>query len=155
MNLVKKNSSSISNQILDELITTIEIIGIDSTIRTLQDAKTSGLLMQDSNVDFILHSISKITSVSKERITDGNDRSDDRKFAVAASVYFIKKECNYSLSELKLVFNKDVSALSRYNSMVENLSKKPKTEFDKKLDGIVKKMNILLKEKKLQNGKQI
>jgi hypothetical protein len=151
--MMRNSNNSISNQILDELITTIEIIGIDSTIKTLQEAKTSGLLMQDSNVDFILHSISKITSVSKDRITDGNDRSDDRKYAVACSVYFIKKECNYSLAELKLVFNKDVSALSRYNSMVENMPKKPKTDFDKKLDEIVKKMTIILKEKNSQNGK--
>jgi hypothetical protein len=153
MNFGINQGGSISNQILDTLITTIEVIGIDNTLKSLHDAKTSGLLMQDSDVDFILNCISKITSVSRDRITDGNDRSDDRKFAVAASVYFIKKECNFSLKDLKLIFHKDASALSRYNSMVENIAKNPKTDFDKKLDDVVKKMNILIKQKKLQNAK--
>ncbi len=146
-------SNSISNIILDELITTVEVIGIEKTIKTLQEAKNNGLISQDSDIDFIIDSISKITSVSKERIINGNDRNDERKMALAACVYFIKNKCAYSLSELKLIFNKDTSQLSRYNTMVENLPQNPKNDFDKRLTDIVKKMKILLTQKKLNNGK--
>jgi hypothetical protein len=148
-----KEVQSISNKILDELITTVEVIGIEKTIKTLQDAKNNGLIMNDNDIDFILESVSKLTSVSKERIINGNDRNDDRKIALAICVYFIKKQCAYSLNELKNIFNKDASQLSRYNSLVENMSKTPKTQFEKRMEEIVKKMKILLTQKKLENGK--
>lgn len=150
-----RREQSISNLILDELFETVELIGIERTIKTLQDAKMSSLLKQDVNIDFIISAISEISGVPKQKILYGNDRSDDKKMAVALSVFIIKNEFNYSFTDLKKIFNKDQSALCRYYDLVENLSKKPKTEFEKKLDGTLKQINLLLTEKKLKNAEQI
>ena len=152
MNLPMKLNGSISNQIFDELMTTVEVIGIDRTIKTLQDAKANSLILEDLNIEFILKCVNQITGVSKERILSGNDRNDERKIAIALCVYFIKKEFFYSYGDMSKIFNKDESSLSRYNSIVENKADKPKTDFDKNIDSYYKKINLLITEKKLKNG---
>jgi hypothetical protein len=148
-----KSSLNISALILDELLLTVEVIGIEKTIKTLQAAKQNNLLSQDFFVDFILDTVADVMKITKERIVSGNDRkTDERKMAIALSVYFIRNECNYSYSELKLIFNKDESNLSRYYSMVENRPEKSKTDFDKKIEEYYKKINLLIIQKKLKNG---
>ena len=148
--------ASISTAIFDELLTTVEVIGIESTIKALQEAKSKSLILQDLDIDFILNSVSIITSVPKDRILNGNDRNDDRKIAIAVCVFFIKNEYSYSYNELSRLFNnKTVSTLSRYNTLADSVPKKPKTEFDKRLDNTIKKMNLLITEKKLKNGETI
>lgn len=147
-----KLNGSISNKIFDELMTTVEVIGIDRTIKTLQDAKANSMILEDLNIEFILNCVNQITNVSRERILNGNDRNDERKIAIALCVYFIKKEFYYSYGDMSKIFNKDESSLSRYNSIVENRPDKPKSEFDKNVENYYKKINLLITEKKLKNG---
>lgn len=147
-----KLNGSISNQIFDELMTTVEVIGIDRTIKTLQEAKANSLILEDLNIEFILSCVKQVTGVSKDRILNGNDRNDERKIAIALCVYFIRKEFFYSYGDMSKIFNKDESSLSRYNSIVENKADKPKTEFDKNIESYYKKINLLITEKKLKNG---
>jgi hypothetical protein len=147
-----KLNGSISNQIFDELMTTVEVIGIDRTIKTLQEAKANNLILENLNIEFILKCVTQVTSVSKERILNGTDRSDDRKIATALCVYFIKREFFYSYGDMSKIFNKDESSLSRYNSLIENVPDKPKSELDKNIDNYLKKINLLITEKKLKNA---
>jgi hypothetical protein len=147
-----KKGMSVSSSIFDELLSTVEVIGIERTIKSLQDAKSTSLVLDDLNIDFILNVVTQITSVSKERILSGNDRNDERKMALGLCIYFIKKEFFYSYSDLKKIFNKDESVLSRYNSLVEDIPKNPKIGLHKKLDDYYKKINLLITEKKLKNG---
>jgi hypothetical protein len=148
-----KNNVSISSQVFDELLTTIEVIGLDKTIQTLKDVKANSLILNDMNIDFIITSVSSITNVQKDRILNGADRNDDRKIAISLCVYFIKTEFSYTYSEIKNIFNKGESALSRYNTLIEKSPKNPKTQLDKKISEYIKKINLLIQEKKLTNGK--
>ena len=138
-------------EVFDELFLTIELIGIDGTIKALKEAKTN-CVSKDFNVDFILNVCVQVTGVAKERILHGNDRTDERKMAISLCVYFIKQHLAYSLTQSKKIFNKDESALSRYNANVENRPNKPKTEFEKILDTNYKKINLIITEKKLTHG---
>ena len=147
---------SISNLIFDELFSTVESIGVERTIKTLKDAKSNSLILKDLNIDFIITSSSEVTGVSKERILHGADRNDERKIAIALCVFFIKSELGYSLGEIKRILNKDESALSRYNSLVEKIKDnkaKIKSNFDKQLEDNYRKINLLITEKNLINGK--
>jgi len=152
MILTMKLKGSISNQIFDELMTTVEVIGIDRTIKTLQEAKANSLILEDLNIEFILSCVNQVTEVSKDRILNGNDRNDERKIAIALCVYFIRKEFFYSYGDMSKIFNKDESSLSRYNTLIENRTDKPKTDFDKNIENYYKKINLLITEKKLKNG---
>ena len=147
-----KQHPSTSQKIFDELFNTVEVLGVDGTIKSLQSARSKNLILKDMDVEFILGSVSEITCVSREMILNGSSRNDERKIALAACVYFFKKEFYYSLTDIKKIINKDTAQLSRYNAMVENLPVKPKTEFDKNLDAVIKKMKLLITEKKLKSN---
>jgi hypothetical protein len=146
-------SPSISTLVFDELLTTLEIIGVDETIKTLKAAKSKSLILEDFDVDFVIKSIAEITGVLSDRILFGIDRSDERKMALALSIYFVKNECKYTYQDLKKIFSKDESALWRYYNMVDNLPEKPKTDFDKKLSTYTKKMNLLITQRKIKKEK--
>jgi hypothetical protein len=140
---------SVSSRIFDEIISTIEVIGVEMTIKKLQEAKSCGnLILSDPNIELVLNIVVEVTGVDKERIISGNDRSDERKMAVALSIYSIKNHYYYSYTQLKKVFNKDESALQRYYKHIDKLPAKPKTDFDKKLDSYNKKVNSLINQRK-------
>lgn len=139
--------------LFEELLSTIEAIGVDSTIKTLKNAKSSSLIMTDLNIDFIINCVCETTSLSKDRIINGKDKSDERKMALALCVHFLKNELNYSYKDISTILKKDASALSKYNSFVKNLPTKTKTEFDKKLESHIKRITILITEKKMNYAK--
>ena len=145
--------ASISTTIFDELLTTIEKIGVDRTVKILQEAKLKSVLLNDMNIEFVLNTVSEVTSVSRDTILNGVIRNDERKIAIALCVYFIKSEFSYSYPEMAKIFNKDASQLSRYNTIVECTEPLSKIDFDKKLLGYFKKIKLLITEKKLNNGK--
>jgi hypothetical protein len=151
---IMKQPNSISNTIFDELLTTVESIGIEKTIKTLKDAKLNALTLEDSGVDYVITLVSQITNISKDKILHGNERNDEKKIAIALSVYFVKQETHYSFSQLKKIFNKDEASLYRYNQMIENLKiSKKKTDFEKKIDSYFVNIKLLLTEKKIKNAK--
>jgi len=143
---------AISSLILAELFETVEVIGIEKTIKTLKDAKLQSLIGQKDEIDMVLTAVSELTEVSKDRILSSYDRTDDRKLAMAVSVFILRSEFDYSYPDLKKIFNKDTAALYRYYEMIEKMPEKPKTEFDKKIDSVLKKIKLFLTKKKLTNG---
>jgi hypothetical protein len=145
-----KNLASISSNIFDELIVTVERIGVDKTIKSLQEARSNILTLSDMNVENIINAVTEITGVQKERILHGTDRSDERKMAISLCIFFIKNEFGYSYSDLKKIFNKDEAALYRYHQTIDNLPVKPKTEFDIKLSECSKKLELLIIREKLK-----
>jgi len=145
-----KSSASISSLVFDELLNSIELLGVDNTIKTLKEARSKKLILGDLNIDFVINSVSEVTGVSKEMILYGTERTDERKIALALCVYYIKNEFSYSYSDLNKIFKKDESGLSKYNSMVQNLPKIPKTEFDKTMFNYSKKLDLIITERKLK-----
>ena len=147
-----KNQLSISNAIFDELLTTVEIIGLNKTIKTLQDAKAQSLISKNLDIDNIINIVCEITNYRKDKLLIGNERSDDKKIAMALTVYFLKEILLFSYADIKKLLNKDESALYRYYQMVHERPKKPKTDFDKNLELNYKKINLIITEKKINNA---
>jgi len=145
-----KVSQSISNNIFDELLITVETIGVDKSIKALQEARSKLLILENSSIDSIITYISQVTGVLKERILHGTDRNDERKMAIALCVYFIKNQYDYSYSDLRKILCKDESALYRYHKMVENIPEVPKTDFDKILKENFKKIELYIITEKMK-----
>jgi hypothetical protein len=141
-------SPSISTLVFDELLTTLEMIGVENTIKTLKEAKKKNAF---TNIDFVVNTVSDVTNVDRDRILYGTDRSDERKMALSLAIYFVKIEFSYGYSDLKKIFNnKDRAALSRYYNMVSNLPATPKSDIDKKLKAYHKKISFFINEKKIK-----
>jgi len=143
-------TASISSSIFDELIVTIESIGVEKTKKSLQEARSTALILGNTSIDNIINVVAEITGVNKERILHGIDKGDERKMAIALSIYYIKVEFQYSYTDLKKIFNKDAGALCRYNKFIEHLPTKPKTDFDMKLSAYCKQVELLLTREKFK-----
>ena len=139
-------SKLISHILHDELLQTVSIVGIDKTIKALKEAQN----ISSEPVDFIIESVAEIVGIEKERILSGSSRTDERKIALAICIYFLRNKLTYSYLELKSIFNKDESALFRYNAMIEKIEKletKPTNEFEKKLLDCFNQMKTKFSEK--------
>ena len=147
-----KNQPSISTTIFDELLSTVEIIGVDKTIRTLQDAKANSLISKNLDIDNIINIVCEITNYKKDKLLIGNERNDAKKIAMSLTVYFLKEILSYSYADIKKVLNKDESALYRYYQMVNERPKKPITPFEQNLELNFKKVNLIITEKKIKNA---
>jgi hypothetical protein len=119
---------SISHSLVDELLTTIEAIGVENTIKTLQKAKSNSLILKDMNIDFILDAVADVTGVTRDRI-----------------LQFL-----YSYADIKKIFNKDQAQLYRYYGLVDKIPDKPKTEFDKTIETYQKKLTLLITREKFK-----
>ena len=137
--------------LFEELLSCIEVIGVEDTIKTLQDVKSRSLIKSDLTIDFIINIVADVTSLSRDRIINGKDKNDERKMALALCVHFLKNEFNYSYKDLSPLLKKDTSALSKYNSYVKKLPSESKTNFDKKLESYIKKIKLKIAEKKLND----
>jgi len=151
--MVEKNTAY--SEVMGEVFTAIESIGIDGTIKALKEAQTSSIILNDTDVEFVLQCVSNVTSIRRELILNGTERTDDRKIALSLSMYFVKEYTSLkSFEDLKKIFKKNVSLIHRNIKMVKEMPTKPKTDFDKKMDSHYKTIEKLIKEKKLNNGKQ-
>jgi hypothetical protein len=101
------------SDLFNEMFKTIEVMGVEETAKTLQKARFNSLTLHDGGIEFILKSVSSQTNVAIERIIHGTDKTDERKIAVALSVFFIKTELKYSYGTIKKILKKDEAALSR------------------------------------------
>ena len=86
--------------LFEELLSCIEVIGVEDTIKTLQDVKSRSLIKSDLTIDFIINIVADVTSLSRDRIINGKDKNDERKMALALCVHFLKNEFNYSYKDL-------------------------------------------------------
>lgn len=142
--------TSISASIFDELLVTVESIGVEKTIKHLQEARVVQLISEDVTIELILKIVSEVTGVTRECILHGKERSDERKMAIALCVYHTKNEFKYSYADIKKIFDKNEAGLYRYFKTVASLPVKPKTEFDKKLSEYSKQIELLITREKLK-----
>jgi len=146
------DSGNIGSEVMGELFKTIECITVDGTLTALRNAQKSSLILNDAKVEFILKCVSNVTSVRREVILNGTDRNDDRKIAICLSMYFIKTYTSLKLNEdLKKVFGKDVSLISRNLKIVKEIPAKPKTDFDKTMASHFKEIEKLINK---ENGRK-
>jgi hypothetical protein len=141
-----------SSDLFNEVLKTVEVMGMDETSKILQKARFNSLTLHDGNIEFILKTVSKQTSVEVERIIHGTDKTDERKIAVALCVYYIKAELKYSYGIIKKILKKDEAALSRYFSLVKRVDmKSPRGTLNQSLCSHINQLNVLFTEKKLNS----
>jgi len=136
--------------LLSEVFRSVEIMGVQSTVKCLQDARFNSMTLNDKRIEYILKEVSVETGVKIERIINGTDKTDERKIAVALCVFFIKRELHHSYSDMKKILKKDEAALSRYFTMVKNVDlENPRGYFDEALSLKIKKLNLVITERKI------
>ena len=140
-----------ANKLLQEILESVESIGIDNTTKILQNAKIQNIVIDDVNIESVLNIISIKCEVDVDRILNGKDKTDERKIATALCVYHFVENLHLSYADIKKVLNKDKAALSRLYSLVKGIDfKSPRGEFNKKIVSLVNEINLEILDKKIK-----
>ncbi len=140
------------SDVINEVFRNVDIMGIEDTVKVLRKARSEFLTLQDRGIEGILKVIIEYTGVTLERLIHGTDKTDERKIAIALSVYFIKTDLGYPYADIKKIMKKDEAALSRYFGLIKSLNPNNlRGDFDKTLYKSYQELNILFTEQKLAN----
>jgi hypothetical protein len=99
--------------LIQELLKSVEALGIDGTTNVLKVARNNSLTLQDKRVEFVLQIISQNYVISIEDIINSHSKSTRRMLALKFSIYYLYEVFNISFGDLKLIFKRDKSLLSR------------------------------------------
>jgi hypothetical protein len=104
---------NISTQLIEELLRSIDEIGIEKTIGTLQIARQS---KDTSEVlkEFIIISTCKEFGINKKELLVGKKYTAQRKNAIGVASILLKQHCNISQSKIAIILRKDNSNISKY-----------------------------------------
>ena len=72
-------TAKISNNpidLLSEVFRSVEIMGVQSTVKCLQDARFNSMTLNDKRIEYILKEVSTETGVKIERIINVTDKTD-------------------------------------------------------------------------------
>lgn len=108
-----------SLNLINELLESVRDLGVSGTTIVLQNARSNSLTLSDKNVEFVLKMISNHYKLPIEEITR-NTRSKYtiKRNALSFSIYYLHNSFEYSFGQLKNVFNRDKSQLSRFNAFI-------------------------------------
>lgn len=133
--------------LIQELLKSVEALGIDGTTNVLKVARNSSLTLQDKRVEFVLHIISQNYVISIEDIINSHSKSTRRMLALKFSIYYLYEVFNISFGDLKLIFKRDKSLLSRSAKEMREMVQKNKSIIEVK-----NRFDLLITDFKIKNN---
>ena len=132
--------------LIHELLKSVEVLGVEATTDALKCARTNTLTLEDKRIDFVLKMVSKHYMVPIDQIIHSNSKSVIRMFALKFCVFYLYDSFGFSFAELKKIFKRHKSLLSRNTSEIKLLMKENET-----IKTAKNKFDLLITEFKLQN----
>ena len=99
--------------LIQELLKSVEVLGVDATTNALKMARSNTLTLQDKRVEFVLKMCSNQFSQTIEDIINSHNKSYKRMLALKFSIYYLYEVFDISFGDLKMIFKRDKSLLSR------------------------------------------
>lgn len=109
--------------LIQELLKSVEALGIDATTNALKMARTNSLTLQDKRVEFVLNMVSQNYIFPIEEIINSHSKSNRRVLALKFSIYYLYEVFDISFGDLKLIFKRDKSLLSRSAKEIREMIK--------------------------------
>jgi hypothetical protein len=133
--------------LIQELLKSVEVLGVDATTSVLKVARTNTLTLQDKRVEFVLKMVSSHYMQPIEEIINSHNKSVKRMLALKFSIFYLYDAFEFSFTDLKMLFKRDKSLLSRstkeIKQMVVNNSNVQQTK---------NKFDLLITDFKLKNN---
>ena len=107
--------------LIQELLKSVEVLGVDATTNVLKIARSNTLTLQDKRVEFVLKMVSSHYLQSIEDIINSHNKSYKRMMALKFSIYYLYEVFDFSFSDLKMFFKRDKSLLSRSTKEIKEL----------------------------------
>jgi len=142
MNKDRKNA----NYLINELLHTIDKIGIKETIQALKRKQED---IQSSIPELqihIIHQTCKQFNIQEETLLRGRDKSEERYNAIGVCAFLLHNHLGITQTKISMLLKKDISTISRHLKRLSCLDKKYKNE--RELEIIISDLDIKIKEYK-------
>jgi hypothetical protein len=133
--------------LIQELLKSVEVLGVDATTNVLKIARSNTLTLQDKRVEFVLKMVSSHYIQSIEDIINSHNKSYKRMMALKFSIYYLYEVFDFSFSDLKMFFKRDKSLLSRSTKEIKEL-----IDSNQNIKGTKNKFDLLVTDFKLKNN---
>ena len=137
--------------LLEQLLKTIEGLGIDETTKLLVTATDESLNLIDNRVDFVWKMVSLEFKIPISEMINSYSKSTKRKFAIMFGVYYLHGNFGISFGDLKKLYQRDKGLLCRYFHEIKNLKND-----DPSAKGLIKyrdRFDLLVSEFKISINK--
>ena len=109
-------------QLIEQLLRTVESLGIDETAKLLASAESSSLSLADKRVEFVLKMISVEFRIPIEEMINSYSKSTKRKFSIMFGVYYLHGSFQISFGDLEKIYKRNKGLLCRYYHQIKKLS---------------------------------
>ena len=133
--------------LIQELLRSVEVLGVDATTNALKIARSNNLTLQDKRVEFVLKMVSEYYLQSIDDIINSHSKSSKRMFALKFSIYYLYEVFGFTFGDLKVLFKRDKSLLSRSTKEIREMIK---TNMNIKMTK--SKFDLLVTDFKLKNN---
>jgi hypothetical protein len=133
--------------LIQELLKSVEVLGIDATTNALKVARSNTLTLQDKRVEFVLKMVSDYYIQTIDDIINSHNKSTKRMFALKFSIYYLYEVFDFSFGDLKMIFKRDKSLLSRSTKEIRDM-----IETNPNIRSTKNKFDLLITDFKLKNN---
>jgi DNA-binding transcriptional ArsR family regulator len=135
-----------SQRLINELLNTIDKIGIRETIQALRKKQVD----LNNNIPelqiHIIHSTCNEFGIQEKILLYGRDKSEARYNAIGVCAFLLSNHLGLTQTKISMLLKKDISTISRHLKRLQNLDMKYKNERD--LELILKDLDKQIKEYK-------
>jgi hypothetical protein len=139
--------ASKETDLLQEILRSIEVLGVIETSNALKIARNKSLSLEDKRIEFVLKMVSSNYNIPIEEIINSHSKSTKRMFALKFAIFYLYDSFQISLGTLKLIFKRDKSLLSRSNKQMKSFF-----ENDKYVIDLKNKFDLMITDFKIQNN---
>ncbi|NBO23542.1 hypothetical protein EBU94_09440 [bacterium] len=133
--------------LIQELLKSVEVLGVDATTNALKVARSNTLTLQDKRVEFVLKMVSTQYGQTIEDIINSHNKSYKRMLALKFSIYYLYEVFEFSFGDLKMIFKRDKSLLSRSTKEIREMIANNVT-----ISNIKNRFDLLITDFKLKNN---
>jgi hypothetical protein len=141
--MIKKTETDL----IQELLKSVEVLGVDATTNALKIARSNTLTLQDKRVEFVLKMVSTQYGQTIEDIINSHNKSYKRMLALKFSIYYLYEVFEFSFGDLKMIFKRDKSLLSRSTKEIREMIANNVT-----ISNIKNRFDLLITDFKLKNN---
>lgn len=115
--------------LIEELLKTIDRVGIKNTIQSLQETQNH---LDENQVlqQYIVIETCKEFNVAKKTLLQGRKNRVNRTNAIGVCALLLQRHCKITQSEIGALLRKDVSNINKYIKKFNNLDTKFKSDID-------------------------
>jgi hypothetical protein len=133
--------------LIQELLKSVEVLGVDATPNVLKVARSNTLTLQDKRVEFVLKMVSTQYSQTIEDIINSHNKSYKRMLALKFSIYYLYEVFDFSFGDLKMIFKRDKSLLSRSTKEIKEMILN-----NSAISNVKNRFDLLITDFKLKNN---